>query len=253
MNVDLGEYRASEAEQARVASLQSLFPSERGSAIDIGARDGYISKVLARIFGRVVALDLTMPDVVGENITCVEGNVLDLPLEDNTFDLVLCAEVLEHIPPAQLPRACDELTRIAKGHVLIGVPYRQDTRVGQTTCRSCGKTNPPWGHVNRFTEDKLKALFPKCSAEKIDFVGTNSEATNWAAATFMTIAGNPFGTYEQDEPCVHCGAVLVGPASRSFFSKVATKAGSVCRSLQQPFIKPHPNWIHILFRKNSGK
>jgi hypothetical protein len=72
---------------------------------------------------------------------------LDLGFADDFFDFVLCAEVLEHIPTASLSRACSELGRVSKHYVLIGVPYRQDIRVGRTTCWSCRKKNPPWGHI----------------------------------------------------------------------------------------------------------
>ena len=36
------------------------------------------------------------------------------------FDVVLCVEVLEHIPGKGLEQACRELSRVAKSHVVIG-------------------------------------------------------------------------------------------------------------------------------------
>ena len=34
----------------------------------------------------------------------------------------------------------------------------------------------------------------------------------------LDLAGNPFGTYDQEEPCIHCGAKLKPPPRRSIHS-----------------------------------
>src|SRR5689334_1811550 len=141
--VDLTEYRESEIEQERIADLLELAACERNTAIDVGTRDGYFARLLADRFRQVTALDLEAPPVGDERVTCVAGDVRKLEFPDDAFDLVVCAEVLEHIPPHELAAACAELSRITRGHLLIGVPYKQDTRVGRTTCVRCGTHNPP--------------------------------------------------------------------------------------------------------------
>ena len=65
----------------------------------------------------------------------------------------------------------------------------------------------------------------------------------------MDWAGNPYGTYSQDEPCGHCGAVLTKPPERTALQKVATKLAFTGIGLQRRFVKPHPNWIHLLLKK----
>ena len=67
------------------------------------------------------------------------ANAADLPFPDAAFDMVTCAEVIEHIPSPALERACREMARVARRYVLVGVPYRQDLRHGRTTCAACGK------------------------------------------------------------------------------------------------------------------
>ena len=109
------------------------------SALDIGARDGHFSVLLTELFGDVTALDLEKPTVSHNKITCVKGDITSLDFDDNTFDLVFCAEVLEHIPPHLLKKATFELSRVSREFLLIGVPYKQDIRVGRTTCYSCGE------------------------------------------------------------------------------------------------------------------
>lgn len=252
MPSDLSTYRSSPAEQKRIADLFALLPSSGALALDIGARDGFLAMKLAERFDEVVALDLDKPEIDHPDIKPLQGNVADLEFGENQFDAVLCAEVLEHIPEHLLARACHEIARVARDKVVIGVPYRQDLRCGRTTCNNCGRTNPPWGHVNSFDEDRLRSLFPTLILERTTFVGVCADATNEISAALLDYAGNPFGTWQQDEPCVHCGSPIGSPQTRSLAKRLATRAAFVLNRLQAPFIKPHGNWIHVLLSKPSS-
>jgi hypothetical protein len=172
-----------------------------------------------------------------------------LKFASNAFDMVFCAEVLEHIPPNLLATACGELARVSKEYVLIGVPYKQDIRVGRTTCSTCGNVNPPWGHVNKFDEKILSELFPGFSIARMSFVGESGSKTNAFTCALMDISGNPYGTYSQEEPCIHCGGKLGFPKERKLWQKVLTKVAFTTQNLQKPFSKAHGNWIHLLLQK----
>lgn len=241
------EYRNSPAEIARTRDLLDIVPKNLSTVLDVGARDGHFSRLLTQYFGSVAALDLTMPQFQFDRVVPVHGDVTDLQFPDKHFDLVFCAEVLEHIPA--LERACSEISRVARHAILIGVPYRQDTRIDQTTCNHCGKTNPPWGHVNTFDERKIRSLFPEWPVSKTSFVGSTNDRTNSLSTWLMDLAGNPYGVYEQDEPCIHCGMQMTPPNSRSFSQKVATAFALKLNRLQSRFSPAHPNWIHTLFQK----
>lgn len=249
--MDLTEYRNSASEKARVSDLMSLLPEGGCSVLDIGARDGFISRLLADHFSMVTALDLEQPSIEHERIQCVKGDITALTFANASFNLVFCAEVLEHIPTHLLKTACRELARVSKEYVLIGVPYKQDIRVGRSTCGSCGKVNPPWGHVNTFDENSVSELFPEFTVARQSFVGETDEQTNMLSCALMDLAGNPYGTYSQEEPCIHCGANLTGPPERKLWQKVLTKTAFMGMSAQKLFLKPHPNWTHVLLRKRA--
>lgn len=250
--MDLTEYRKSESEQRRTEGLLKMVSdvSDRGkSVLDIGARDGHFSNLLTGYFERVTALDLVTPEIQHHNINCVQGDITNLEHADNSFDFLFCVEVLEHIPPHLLEQACAELSRVARKYLLIGVPYKQDIRFGRTTCYSCGRQNPPWGHVNSFDRQRLVGLFPGWTAESVAFVGESAGSTNALSAFLMDLAGNPYGTYEQEEGCIYCGQKLIQPPERTFIQKVFTRAATYTRDAQMIFHKNHPNWIHMLFKK----
>jgi hypothetical protein len=140
--------------------------------------------------------------------------------------------------------------RVARHAVVIGVPYRQDTRLDRTTCNHCGKTNPPWGHVNTFDEHKVSSLFPRCSLVKTSFIGTTKDRTNALSTWLMDLAGNPWGVYEQDEPCIHCGQRMNPPSSSPLPQKLMAAMALRLNRLQSRLNRTHPNWIHMVFQKN---
>lgn len=247
--MDLTDYRNSEREQARVKDLMRLMPGGGQLALDLGARDAYMSRLLVERFDRVVALDLEKPVVDHPRIDAVVGDASHLQFCDNAFDAVLCAEVLEHIPPPLLAQVCQEITRVTRDIAIVGVPFRQDLRLGRTLCGGCGASNPPWGHVNSFDEQRLRHLFPAMTLSRVSFVGRTDAVTNSVSATLMYFAGHPYGTYEQDEACVECGAALLPPANRSWSQKVATKLAVGLDALQRAASPSRGNWIHAKFEK----
>ena len=243
----LSEHRESQIEQARISDLMGLLPDGLSSALDVGARDGYLSLKLAERIPSVTSLDLERPNIEHDRVQCVKGDITSLAFPSATFDLVFCAEVLEHVPA--LEKACGELGRVSRRYVVVGVPYKQDIRVGRTTCAVCGYRNPPWGHVNSFDERRLNSLFPAFNVLRTSFVGTAEQSTNALSCLLMDMAGNPFGTYDQQEHCINCGSSLRRPSDRRLLQKVMTKAATLARICQNLFSKPGPLWIHVLMEK----
>lgn len=248
-HADLRSYREHPREVERVSRLLKLVPEHGALALDVGARDGHLSMLLTQRFERVVALDLERPAVEHSRIECVQGDAAALPYPDNSFETVVCAEVLEHIPQRLLSKVCNEIVRVTSHCAVIGVPYLQDLRVACTTCRRCGTTNPPWGHVNSFDEPRLAALMKGLSPTAVDFVGRTRAATNGLSAGLLAFAGNPYGTYDQEEVCVNCQQALLPPLQRSLAQKAATKLAVWGMGVQSAFTPWRGNWVHMRFDK----
>ena len=247
--MDLQDYRNQEHELARTDDLFRLLPKGLNSVLEIGPRHGIHTRRLTTCFDSVTTLDLVPPSLLIEGVTALRGDVTQLEFPDNSFDCVLCAEVLEHVPAVE--RAASEIARVTRHEAVIGVPFRQDTRIGRLTCASCGMINPPFGHVNTFDEDRLRALFPRLQPVEFSYVGNGGERTNPLSTWLMVLAGNPWGTYEQVESCIRCGARMPAPDSSSVPARVCAGLASRLTRLQKKlFFRPVPAWMHARFRKS---
>lgn len=88
-----------------------------GSVLEIGPGPGIVTRALRDSGIAVTTLDVAEdvhPDVV--------GSITALPFPDKSFDAVLAAEVLEHIRAEDVGAAFAELSRVARGSVVISVP-----------------------------------------------------------------------------------------------------------------------------------
>jgi SAM-dependent methyltransferase len=248
--VDYYKYRSSELEKARTADLLRILPKGRATVLDIGTRDGHFSKLLVQHFSSVTALDLEKPSFQHPGVVTVAGDVTMLEFPENAFDCVFCTEVLEHIPNVE--NACREIVRVARYEIVVGVPFKQDIRMGRTTCRTCRKVSPQWGHVHSFDEKLLLQLFPGLRVISKSFVGTNREATNGLAVALMDLAGNPWGTYDEESHCPHCGARLRPPSTeRPLRSRVCSALAHKINQVQSLVTSTHPNWIHLVLAKQQ--
>ena len=224
-----------------------MLPSEATIVLEIGARHGDITRRLAERFERVTALDLSMPKFTIAGVEAVAGNVEALQFSEDSFDCVVCTEVLEHVP--NVAEAARELARVSRKYVFVGVPYRQDTRVGRTTCITCGKISPTYGHINSFDENRVKELFPGLRTVTLEYCSENTERTNALSAWLQDLGLNPYGTYEQQEPCIFCGSKLIRPGKASLARRVASASGARLYEFQRRFRKPLPTWILLLLQK----
>jgi SAM-dependent methyltransferase len=89
-----------------------------GKVLEVGVGNGVVADFLKGLYEvRTVDIDERLnPDYV--------GSVDELSfLPGNGFELILCAEVLEHLPFERFRPALSELRRVTKKYVIISLPY----------------------------------------------------------------------------------------------------------------------------------
>ncbi|MGQ0825245.1 MAG: class I SAM-dependent methyltransferase [Actinomycetota bacterium] len=139
--------------------------------LDLGAGGGRHAFAAMRRGARVTALDYSAADlkdavaiagamIVADEVTdavwagAVNGDALDLPFSDETFDRVVVSEVLEHIWDDE--RALVEIVRVLRsgGRVAATVPTRWPERVSWALNRAYHDT--PGGHVRIYRQGDLE-------------------------------------------------------------------------------------------------
>lgn len=140
-------------------------PTPPGTRVlDVGCGRGrHLHAFMERDGVTAVGVDLNLDDLTasreglvafgGERALVARADALRLPFADGAFDLVVCSEVLEHLPDYQT--ALDEIDRVTRpgGAVAVSVPRAWPEKI-------CWRLAPeyaqePGGHVRIFAEDDL--------------------------------------------------------------------------------------------------
>ena len=102
----------------------------------------------------MVGLDLPDHELASNwrhvDMACLFADGTALPFADDTFELVLAIEVLEHVPGPDA--ALRELSRVCSGRLIASVPFEPIWRAGNLLRRRYVRQlgNTP-GHVNHWT------------------------------------------------------------------------------------------------------
>jgi ubiquinone/menaquinone biosynthesis C-methylase UbiE len=155
----------------------NLIPSDVKSIIDIGCGEGTFLNMLARLgrISTIVGVDVSyvaLKYVEGQKI---RASTEELPFENESFDLVTCLEVLEHLKQEAFIRAVGEIKRVAKRYIIVSVPNEEPLEYFLVVCPACGCHFNAVGHVRSFSPKSLKELFSpefslKLLRESGDFV-----------------------------------------------------------------------------------
>ena len=110
------------------SSLISLAkPLKAETVLDAGCGEGFtMDKLLKNDVGKKIeGIEYTKDAIdfgkkLFPNLVFKQGSVYDLPYKNNSFDLVVCTEVLEHLEDPS--KALREMLRISKKYLVISVP-----------------------------------------------------------------------------------------------------------------------------------
>lgn len=159
-----GFFGAAQDMLSRISNADSI-----NKILEIGAGEGHISQFLVDAFREK---DIVLSDIFQErldlaknrleafsNLTFKIEDICNLSFKDNSLDLIVCCEVLEHIP--NFEKGLTEINRVLKkdGHLLLSVPREPIWRVLNI---ARGKYLSDFGntptHVNHWSSGGIKTL-----------------------------------------------------------------------------------------------
>ncbi len=154
------------------------FPIAKGDRLlDLGCGAGRHAAEACRRGATVVALDMSHPDLkeardrLGEvdpereQSLAVQGDALRLPFADGTFDRIIAAEVLEHIPDDAA--AMSELARVLRpgGLVAVTVPRWGPEQVCWALSDAYHEVEG--GHVRIYRKSQLRSRLERVGLKQL--------------------------------------------------------------------------------------
>ena len=141
--------------------VKKQLPTYKGNVLDIGCGQSPYKFLLNEKETRYFGIDIVAANEFGYNnpdITAFDGK--NIPFADNTFDAVICTEVLEHVQEFQY--LIDEIHRTTKKNadIIVTIPW------------SARYHYIPYDYF-RYTPSSLKTMFSKFSDIKIKNRGTD--------------------------------------------------------------------------------
>ena len=166
-----------QAERRRAEVTSSLLQPRRSDLIlDVGCGDGYQMSFITKHVQHAIGIDTSFHKLKEgkrrvKEADFIRAAVQKLPFQPETFDKVLCLELLEHLKDPS--KALNEIDLMLKkrGILIVSVPYKERIRMIQ--CVHCGKLTPLYGHLHSFDEEKMSSILPRnYSVIRQEYIGT---------------------------------------------------------------------------------
>ena len=149
----------------RLDAFVRLLPQGRKNVLDAGCGEGQLIERMKRASpdSRYVGVDVTEVALVKAHKRCPfasfhKADITSLPFKDGTFDVIVCTEVIEHVP--EYRDVLLELARVLKpgGLLLISFPNETLWTIARLLLGRRPIKVPD--HVNSFTPRRMRKVMP---------------------------------------------------------------------------------------------
>jgi SAM-dependent methyltransferase len=152
LGVSSGKGLYKNADWRRIELATRLIPANCKSVLDVGVGPGAFLNYLTLCgrFDRVTGIDKRRYSKFVELTPDLDYRIMDirkLSFPENSFDIVFCMEVLEHLDSKTLEMGLSALRRIAKRKLVMTVPFNEPLPL-------------PSYHLQHFDEARIRATFP---------------------------------------------------------------------------------------------
>lgn len=127
-----------------------LLLSQKGSVLDLGCGESNKYKMLEERLNFIVGMDVSIlalkQSIENGATNLILADAGYLPFRNNSFDLIICDQLLEHVPKPE--KTVEEIKKVGRIFI-IGVP--NEKLVSQRVVNKLIKYNPiSIGHINKF-------------------------------------------------------------------------------------------------------
>ncbi|WP_263834076.1 methyltransferase domain-containing protein [Sulfurospirillum oryzae] len=140
-------------ETERIDIVKKFIPNDVKTVLDAGCGNGAISNYLDGF--DITAIDRSHEALKYVKNKSVEGSLDSLPFEDDSFDLIICSDVLEHLTDEIYKKTIKEFKRVSKKYILIISPNDEDLEANQSKCSKCGTVFHMNWHISSISLNKI--------------------------------------------------------------------------------------------------
>lgn len=226
----------------RLSYIRKMIPQKIQTILDAGCGNGLITNELARDY-EVTALDPS--PVALQYVQCpkVCASIDTIPFPDNSFDLVCCNEVLEHLDDPTLKKGISEIKRVSKKYLIIGVPFKEQLEKKFYRCAVCGFTENVYSHLQSFDLAKLDELLnPDFILLEHHIFGPPERTIHPFLLSILHKQGQWFLPSDKQK-CPQCG-------SNEFLHK-SNLLTKLINGFNLIISHSHPYWLYTLYQKKD--
>lgn len=241
---DVAEYQKNVLEDIR-----HFIPDDVTSILDVGCGNGFVINNLAGKYD-CTGIDISETALAHVTVKKCIGSADELPFPDDSFDLVMINDVLEHLTDSALSKALAELRRVARKYILVTVPFMENLNAGMTCCGNCGTFFHISHHVRSFNLKNLLSLYHGDIRPSV-LIYSGSEHDIRDVTQYELRARLHLCTSWKKAMCPVCGAnastsVLDDVSVFPYYNGVANLPADA------PFQPPMRNECIAIFRKNAS-
>lgn len=219
-------------------------PEDVTSIIDIGCGNGEITNSFPEKYS-VLGVDNSkeaLHYVKKDKILCSADQI---PVQDQSFDMVFSSELIEHLPERLLIDSVKEFKRIAKKYIFISVPFNEQLENSYIKCPKCKEVFHAYGHLNSFTVESLSKLLG--SEYKLLWADTDGKSVKNYNLTILKMRHKYAGKYFAPSKFTVCPAC----ENRDFDKHVGNFLSKIFNGINLLIPKrPKKYWLFALFEKN---
>ena len=138
--------------------ITRFMPGDVKTILDVGCGSGFVINSLSAKYD-CTGLDISETALEQVKVKKIVGSADALPFPDNSFDLLMINDVLEHLPEPVFRKTLSELRRVTKKYILVTVPFMENLNAGMTCCGKCGTVYHITHHLRSFTPQVLIHLY----------------------------------------------------------------------------------------------
>jgi ubiquinone/menaquinone biosynthesis C-methylase UbiE len=226
---------------ARINEIISLIPNCVNSVLDVGCGDGCIINRLHNAGYESYGVDISSKALSYVKCRKKRMSCDNLQFKDNSFDLIISSEIIEHLEDTVFMETLKEMERVTKKYIIISVPYDEFLRSRMTRCLFCKKEHHIYNHLRSFSDKDLGNLFKNFRIVDKRYTG-KIKVSYWFEKILRYNLGN-FYINKKTALCPYCGKKNSLKRKYNLFSLMAAASVRIIPRRE----KPH--WACVLYQK----